>query len=386
MSADLFLYVQHLLGIGHIRRAALIAQAASRAGLEVAFVSGGEPVERLELGSSRLIQLDPPLRSADVLFSRLETPEGRTLDPVTEERRRRQLLAAFERERPAVLLTEMFPFGRRQMRFELMPLVERAKAAPWQPAIAASVRDILTASRRPEKTAWILSTIERFYDLVLVHGDPQLVPFEATFPEATQLGAKLAYTGYVVAGAPAAAGEQNDSGEVLVSTGGGAVAEPLVEAACAARARSPLAEAPWRVLVGENLPDARFRRLQELAPAGMVVERSRPDFLTLLARCRLSISQAGYNTTLEVLAARRPAVVVPFAAGQESEQTLRARLLAEQGRLVLVEEAGLTPVGLARGIAQALALPPPPPVTLALDGAARSAELLGRLARTRPRR
>jgi predicted glycosyltransferase len=271
------------------------------------------------------------------------------------------------------------------MRFELMPLVERARAAPWQPAIAASVRDILTASRRPEKTAWILSMLERFYDLVLVHGDPQLVPFEATFPEAAQLGAKLAYTGYVVAGAPPAT-ERRDSGEVLVSTGGGAVAEPLVEAACAARALSPLAAAPWRVLVGENLPEARFRRLQELAPAGMVVERSRPDFLALLARCRLSISQAGYNTTLEVLAARRPAVVVPFAAGQESEQTLRARLLAEQGRLALVEEAGLSPASLARGIEQALALPPPPPMTLALDGAARSAALLGRLARKGPGR
>jgi predicted glycosyltransferase len=274
----------------------------------------------------------------------------------------------------------MFPFGRRQMRFELMPLVERARTAPWRPAIAASVRDILTASRRAEKTAWILDTIERFYDLVLVHGDPRLVPFEATFPKAAGLGGKLAYTGYVVAAAPSAE-QRQESGEVLVSTGGGAVAEPLVEAAFAARALSPLASAPWRVLIGENLPEPRFRAFQRAAPLGIAVERNRPDFLSLLAACRLSISQAGYNTTLEVLAARRPAVVVPFAAGQESEQSLRARLLAERGRLAVVEEAGLTGAGLAAGIERALRLPPAPPLDLALEGAAESAALLASLAR-----
>jgi predicted glycosyltransferase len=381
MSADVFFYVQHLLGIGHIRRAALIARACSEAGLAVTFVSGGEPVAGLDIGAARLLQLDPPLRSADAQFSRLETPTGRVLDEAIAVERRDQLLAAFERERPSVLLTEMFPFGRRQMRFELTPLVERARAAPWRPALAASVRDILTAIKDRAKVDWIVATVERFYDRVLVHGDPALVPFNLTFPEAERLADRLAYTGYVVAEAPPAPQAVLPGGEVLVSTGGGAVADPLVEAAFGARALSPLATAPWRVLIGDNLPEARFRAFQRAAPAGIAVERSRRDFLSLLAACRLSISQAGYNTTLEVLAAGRPAVVVPFAAGQESEQRLRARLLAEQGRLVVVEEAGLTPALLAAGIARALALPPAAPLSLALDGAARSAAILAGLAR-----
>lgn len=381
MSCDVFFYVQHLLGIGHIRRAALIARACSEAGLEVTFVSGGEAVAGLDIGAAELLQLDPPLKSADAAFSRLETPGGQVLDEAIAAGRSRQLLAAFEARKPRVLLTEMFPFGRRQMRFETMPLVERAETASWRPAIAASVRDILTALRHQEKVDWIVAMVERFYDRVLVHGDPALVPFELTFPEAARIAGRLAYTGYVVAQAPQEAGTVAPSGEVLVSTGGGAVADPLVEAAFGARALSPLAAAPWRVLIGENLPEARFRAFQAAAPAGVTVERSRADFLALLAACRLSISQAGYNTTLEVLAAGRPAVVVPFAAGQESEQSLRARLLAQQGRLVVVEEAGLTPARLAEGIAEALALPPPPPLGLALDGAERSAALLAGLAR-----
>ncbi len=34
---------------------------------------------------------------------------------------------------------------------------------------------------------------------------------------------------------------------------------------------------------------------------------------------------------LEILASRTPAVIVPFAEGAESEQTDRARLLADEG-------------------------------------------------------
>jgi predicted glycosyltransferase len=142
---------------------------------------------------------------------------------------------------------------------------------------------------------------------------------------------------------------------VIVSTGGGAVAGPLIEAALAARALSPLAEAPWRFLIGPNMAEAEFRDLATRAPSGVIVERARPDFRNLLARGRLSISQAGYNTVLEVLTAGIPAVVVPFAAGSETEQSLRARLLAERGALALVEEAALTPASLAATIAAALA-------------------------------
>ena len=51
---------------------------------------------------------------------------------------------------------------------------------------------------------------------------------------------------------------------------------------------------------------------------------------SLLAGAGVSISQAGYNTLMEVVQARARAVAVPFAGGNETEQTLRARRL---GRL-----------------------------------------------------
>ena len=73
---------------------------------------------------------------------------------------------------------------------------------------------------------------------------------------------------------------------MIVSAGGGAVGGRLLEAALAARPRTPLAARPrtpladtgWRLLAGENLPEPDFRSLAARAPDGVSVERFRPDF------------------------------------------------------------------------------------------------------------
>ena len=390
--ADVLLYVQHLLGIGHLRRGAVIAKAMSDAGLAVVFVTGGPPAADLDVGAAEVVQL-PPLMSADEAFSSLVDAAGRPVDEAWKSRRAARLLAAYREARPKAVVIEMFPFGRRQMRFELLPLLDAARAEASPPLLVSSVRDILNVQRKPEKTAWILATLERSFDRVLVHGDPALVPFEATFPEAADMAVPLDYTGYVVSAAPAgdaggAGPGRAGDGEVLVSAGGGRVAGALIETVLEARAMGPLAAADWRVLVGPAMPEADYRRFAALAPAGVVVERSRPDFRALLSRCRLSISQAGYNTVMEVLQARAPAVVVPFAAGAETEQSLRAGLLAERGLLTVVEEAGLSARTLDRGIRQALAADQGPAragLGIRTDGADTTARILARLLGILPR-
>ena len=334
-TADVLIYVQHLLGIGHLHRAAVIAKALDRAGLEVVLASGGARVEGLDPGRARFVQL-PPVRAFDQTFAVLVDAQDRPIDAAWKAARAEQLCALYRVCRPKALLIELFPFGRRQMRFELLPLLEAARAGRPRPQILCSLRDVLTDRKNPEKTAWMLDTFVRFFDLALVHGDPGFLPLERSFPQARRIADKLRYTGYVVADPPAPGpGERTGEGEVIVSTGGGAVAEPLVEAALAARPHTPLKEAAWRILIGPNMAEARFRDIIRRAPPGFVVERARADFRALLARGRLSISQGGYNTVLEVLAAGIPAVVVPFSGGAETEQSLRARLLADRGALIV---------------------------------------------------
>ncbi|GAB4359957.1 MAG: glycosyltransferase [Kiloniellaceae bacterium] len=357
--ADVLVYVQHLLGIGHIRRAAVLARAFRRAGLTVVFVSGGLPVDGLGLDGIEVVQL-PPARSRDDSFTVMLDEHDRPIDDAWKARRRDLLLATYRRWRPRALVIELYPFGRRKLRFELEPLIETARADHPRPLIACSLRDIVDRPEKAEKTAWMIDRFSRQFDLVYIHGDPRVFRLEDSFPECAALAGRLHYTGYVTEAGRALAAARTGAetagrGEVVVSAGGGAVGGALLRAALAARPLSPLAEVPWRLLAGPNLAAAEFRALAAAAPPGVTVERARPDFVALLSRARLSISQGGYNTLMEVLATGVPGVIVPFAGGSETEQTRRAELLAARGLITVVREAELSPESLADGIARALA-------------------------------
>ena len=151
MTARVFFYVQHLLGIGHLRRAAALARALAAGGFDVALVSGGAPVDGLALGGARLHQL-PPVRAADARLKELAQLDGTPVDEAFRAKRTRQLLDLFDAEQPDILLTEQFPFGRTQLRFELLPLLEAAQDRPSAPWIVSSIRDVLRRTASPSKT------------------------------------------------------------------------------------------------------------------------------------------------------------------------------------------------------------------------------------------
>jgi predicted glycosyltransferase len=373
----IFLYVQHLLGIGHLKRAATLAAALDDRGCEVTFVTGGYPVPEIAPRCAHVVQL-PPAGTTGLDFRSLVDVRGAPVDESWRTRRREQLLDAFRAARPHALIIELFPFGRRQMRFELLPLLEEAHALSPRPLIVSSVRDVL-GQQDPVRQDEMLEVFERYFERVLVHGDANFLAFDRTFRHAARLGERLRYTGFIV---DRARGPQSDSGagEVLVSAGGGAVGVKLLETAIHARPLSRLSSRTWRVLSGVNLDAAMFDNLARLAEqagkGGIVVERSRSDFRTLLQNCAVSVSQGGYNTVMEILDCGARAVLVPFAGGKETEQTLRAHLLAARGRIQFVAEDALTPPGLAAAVDRAESGPAPGRSDVDLDGARRSAELI----------
>jgi len=362
-----FFYVQHLLGIGHLKRAATLVRALRAAGFDVTLASGGRSVAGIAVD----VQL-PPAHAADITFNGLVDEAGKPVDEAWKRRRAAALIDAWRAARPDVLVIELFPFGRRQMRFELLPLLEDARRVAKRPLIVCSVRDIIQA--KPEREQAVLELVERHFDRVLVHGDPRVAAFERSFPPAARLGHRLQYTGYVVDEPPRA--QVSARAEVLVSAGGGAVGRQLLLTAMHAREATLLRGATWRVLAGIHCSEADFRELGRAATDGIVLERNREDFPALLADCALSISQAGYNTVAETLMARARAVLVPFAGAAESEQTLRATLLAERGAATMLAETELTPESLATAVNRAARSPQPPADLVDLNGARRTAELL----------
>jgi predicted glycosyltransferase len=379
MTRVLF-YVQHLLGVGHVKRAAAIARAAAAYGHEVLVVLGGEPVPHVDFGKARTHQL-PQARAADQRFSVLLDADGVAITDAWKERRRTALLDVAERFAPNAVLLEHYPFGRRVFSFELTPLLAR-----WKPQakIAASVRDVLVERDDPAKADRIVSLARQLLDAVLVHGDSAVIPFAATFPRAAELADLIQYTGYVVDGPAAkptannAAGDGRD--EIIVSVGGGAVGQGLLDAAIAAAQAGTLSPRRWRLLAGRNLGEPIFAALQaRLQPDGPVIlEWARPDFRDLLARSALSISQGGYNTLMDILVAGCPALIVPFMADGESEQLFRAREFERRGRIAVLPETELSATSLALAATKAFNMPVNA-VTIARDGARRTAELLDQL-------
>jgi predicted glycosyltransferase len=148
----------------------------------------------------------------------------------------------------------------------------------------------------------------------------------------------------------------------------------LLRTALAARKLSRYRDQPWRLRAGHNMPEDRFQALQRQAERGVIVERARGDFVDLLPGALCSVSQAGYNTAIEVLAAGVPAVFVPFADAGEMEQTLRCHALAERGLCRWLPPQNLQPAALAAAIDAAK--PRPEAFSVDLSGAATAATLL----------
>jgi predicted glycosyltransferase len=374
-------HVQHLLGIGHLRRAVTLARTLAADGFDVLLVSGGAPASDLDLGRARFCQL-PPLRAVDETLRDLCRLDGTPIDDAFRNARAGQLLALFGAETPDILLTEQFPFGRTRLRFELLPLLEAAKALSPRPLIVSSVRDVVRRAT-PERVAEAVAILTGAFDAVLIHADPALVDFARSFAGWDAISARAHFTGFVAeADLSRRPASRAGTDEVVVSVGGGAVGAPLLAAAIGARPRTPLAGNVWRLLVGPNLPPAEQPALA--AGEGIVIEPARVDFSTLLANARLSISQAGYNTVVETLSCADRAVLVPFGTARETEQADRAKLLADRGMVAVVPPGTLSPETLADAVHRALAGPSlrnfPASDT---NGAHRSAALLRRLAESR---
>jgi len=371
--------VTHLLGTGHLSRALTLARAFDAAGHEALVVSGGRPAPHLHPGHLGWLQL-PPLASDGTDFTRLLTDGGGEADAVYLEARRIALRHALTGFAPDILITELYPFGRRALAGEFLSLLETAQDQTPRPVVLSSIRDILAPPSKPSKAGRAEEIVTRLYDAVLVHSDRYATRLEQSWPVTPALADKLRYTGYVAPPAPVPHPQGLGAGEVLVSAGGGAVGGPLFRATLeAARLRPAL---HWRLLVGGSDP-ALLTELQAMAPANATVEAARPEFRQMLPHSAASVSMCGYNTAMDLLQTGTPAVLIPFDAGKEEEQSLRAESLARLPAVEVLRSADLTAPALVAALDRALAAGPRRDSGLKFDGAAQSVAIATQMAKAR---
>jgi len=383
MRPALLLYCQHSVGLGHLARSLALAEALARR-FDVTLLSGGAMPEGVSAPAGVELVALPPLgmRSDGKLVSR---DDRHSVDDAFALRRA-ALLAALQRTRPAGLVIEMFPFGRKKFAAELVPLLEAAHAlGPARPVVACSLRDILVGrgERQVEYDERACLAANRHFDAILLHADPRLARLEESFRPRTPLRVPVHYTGFVVPAGSVAPATRREG--VVVSAGGGIVGGPLMRAALDAhRWLWPALAVPTTLVAGPFLPADEWRHLERVAARaeGLRLVRSVPNLRETLAGAAASVSQCGYNTALDLVRSGVPALVVPYYAEGEDEQLRRARRLEDLGALRVLEPDRLDGPALAAGIRETLRFRPQP-AGLRLDGASETAELLTHLVSVR---
>jgi len=375
----LLFYCQHAMGMGHLVRSLALAEALSQS-FRVVLLNGGELPSHLSF--SRTIELInlPPLRlangqliSCDPHFSLAQAQDARL----------GRILNSFRCLRPEVLLTELYPFGRKKFEFELLPLLEEATThSHFAPLIVCSLRDILVSSRSDQQKheERVASVANRWFDAILVHSDPAFARLDESF-DLRALSTSVHHTGFVVGNRQLPRGDLSRNGPILVSAGGGHYGFELLSSAIEAHALLTETEPlTMKVVAGPFLPEPQWKDLCVAAEGrpGVTLVRSVPDLYSELAQARASISQCGYNTAMEIIQSQTPALVVPFATGGEDEQLKRARRLETLDAMRVLEQKQLTARRLAEEIRNLIDFEPRA-THLNFDGARRSTEILHEL-------
>ena len=372
----LMFYCQHSLGLGHLSRSFALSKALART-FDVVLLCGGKLPELIKPPDGVQVISLPPIGAS--IDGRLISHDHRFSLEHASTLRRGTILNTFRSLRPEALVIEFFPFGKKRFTDELVPLLEEAKTSrPTAPVIASSIRDILVGrgSDQEEFDNRASGLANRYFDVVLAHTDPNFARLDESFSPRVPLRVPIRYTGFVASNGHPLRRPAHPSHGVVVSAGGGVAGAPFLNAAVSAY-RLLEDDLEMTIITGPFLSEEAWRSLQAEANGrkGLTLLRSVPDLSSVLQNARASVSQCGYNTSLEILMSGVPALVVPFADGGEDEQTKRANRLQTLGAVRVLESSNLGPRRLAAEIRSLLRFRPQK-MQFDLEGGANSARIL----------
>jgi len=381
-------YCQYLSGMGHLVRATEILRSLVR-NFKVCFVHGGQIVPSFEIPKAVEVVNLPALRIEN---GKLKVVNGSQSLKAVKENRKHQLIALFERFQPDCLMTEFFPFGRRPLSFELLPLLEHARSSGHPIKIVCSLRDIVMTQHyrdRVEKEERVCQLMNQYFDLLLVHSDPRLRKLEDNFSRVQDLTCEIHYTGYVAQSSAATPALTNmdmfalseDKPIVVASVGGGKHGYELLNSIV--KASAILEQSlPHRIyaFAGPFMPREKFLNLQQAAAArsNVTVQQYTSHLMNYMKKSDLSISLAGYNTIMNILRTGVRAMVLPSQSEQFEEQNIRAEKLEKMQCLEVIKPSDLEPDHFAQKMINQLNQKPRAniPILFDLQGAQKTTLLL----------
>jgi predicted glycosyltransferase len=385
-------YCQHVLGVGHLHRSLEICRHLA-ARYPTTLILGGPKVS-FDPAGLEIFQL--PGLQMDENFQNLSPCDPDLSLERARERRRELLYHHFSTNSPDIFITELFPFGRKAFRFELEPLLKAIATRKLAPCkVFSSVRDILVEKTegRMKFEKKVVETLNSFFDGVLVHSDPKVITLEQTFSQLSSIQIPIYYTGFV---GPKAASKQVAAKDIrqrlqlpggtrliVASIGGGGVGGKLLESCIAAFELLDQSKQQYQLQIfsGPYLPDQQYQKLQQRTSPRIALQRFTKEFPEWLEAADLSISMAGYNTSINLVAAGIPALIYPFT--QNREQQMRAVRLAAKLPIRVLRETDLDPEILAQRISTQLELKPAKS-DINIDGAEQTVSIISSLLAHQP--
>ena len=339
------LYSHDGMGIGHVRRNLLIAQAISHAmpDSSILLIAGV-----YEAGAFKM----PPNIDCLTLPSLKKSSAG-SYEPrrlvCTEDRifqmRSSAIHAAVECFDPHVMIVDKVPRGVAHELDETLAGLRRKPAVKC----VLGLRDILdepSGVRREWMREGNEQAIQNFYDAIWVYGDRSAYDASAEYGWSSSTTAKIAYTGYLERCGDRIADDSPQAAEIrsnlhlppgkinLCLVGGGEDGAPLAEAFTAAEIPDGSIGV---VLAGPFMPADARQRLHLAAEQNPRLKVL--DFLAdpspLIRLADRAVAMGGYNCVGELLCAGTPSLIVPRVAPRH-EQLIRAQRFAEMGLIEML--------------------------------------------------
>lgn len=352
-------YCHHSVGMGHlVRTIALIKALVSD--FDVTLLSGGRFPDSIVLPDGiSFVQL--PVVKYNSAKSLVAADDDRDVQTVMKERAH-IVKQTFISVLPDFIITELFPFGRLEFLGDLLPTLRIANRQNKKVFVLSSNRDLLEPSTVSMSVfpGFVKSVCNTYYSGVLVHSDPVICRMEDTFEQAGIIEPPIYYTGFVCKEKAKGNGTEGRTG-VIASFGGGAVGFPMARLIVAAYVEHGFGDGvPLKVVAGPLFPAEQYKELLLMAEGveRLTVVRHVENLLEELSSTAASISQCGYNTTMEILQTGVPALVIPYENETNSEQVVRAKKFAELSLLRYVRFDGLTASVLAEEVRETLAFKP----------------------------
>ena len=336
--------------MGHLIRSVEIVKGLIP-DFEICFINGGQVIPEFEF-PTEIEVINIPAVKTDSEFNELRPVDDSLTMEEVEEKRKNILLNICDRFQPDILIIELFPFGRRRFSFELIPLMEKAKAMGTK--IVSSVRDIVVTKQNQQRhEEKVCRLINKYFDLLLIHGDPNFVKLNLSFSRINDLNCPVHYTGYVVQPVPKIPQIILDKPTILVSVGGGRFGHDLLE--CVARTAPILKDKiphHIQVFTGAFSPDEVLIKLQEITKDldNITCDRYTTNLLDYMQQADLSIGMGGYNTTMNILSTGVKAMMMAFQGNNDKEQETRLKKLDSLERVKMIHPQDLQPEKFARQI------------------------------------